>query len=261
MIKQCFKPLLCLGFMSLLFPALAANPLPVDPLNSPSWGTMAKQLLGNDPIVFDDRVNVLAPASAEDSMNVPVSVSVKGLDHIEQILVFSDLNPIPKILVFRPIKSDAYLAFRFKVQQSTPIRAAVQTTDKVWHVGGRWIDAAGGGCTSPSVGMTSGNWTNTLGQVSAKRWLDPSTHSERVRMKIMHPMDTGLAPGIPAFHITNLDLLDQKTQPIAQLELFEPVSENPVLSFDIHRPQASNSPILISGRDNNGNRFHAEILE
>lgn len=235
-----------------------ANPAK-DPLNSPAWDTMAKLLLNNEPVVFDDHVKVTAPVSAEDSMNVPVSVSITGLNQIDTVVVFSDLNPIPKILTFNPVHADPYLAFRLKVQQSTPVRAAVKTRDGVWHVGGQWIDAAGGGCTTASVGMTSGNWTDTLGKVTAKRWRHDTDQSERLRLKIMHPMDTGLAPGIPAFHITNLDLVDTDGKPLIKMELFEPVNENPVLSFNFSKSLIQDQSIRLIGKDNNGNRFYSEI--
>lgn len=252
----------CLLGITLLLGALTAvgaAPVEVDPLKSPSWESMASQLLHNETVVFDEHVVVVAPTSAEDSLNVPVSISIQNLNDIEQVVVFSDLNPIPKILTFKPVQAMPYLEFRFKVQQSTPIRAAARTKDGVWHVGGQWIDAAGGGCTTASVGMSSDNWTDTLGQVSAKRWNHTADDVERLRLQIMHPMDTGLAPGIPAFHLTQLDLLDGQNQPLMQMELFEPVQENPVLSFNLPHSSIQNASVFLRGTDNNGNRFYAEI--
>lgn len=260
--QQSIQQYLLAFILSCLVLDVMAAPVPSrteqpDPLGSPAWITMVRMVLHQEPVVFDDRVKVTAPISAEDSMHVPVSIQVEGIADIQDIVVFSDLNPIPKILSFKPTGVDPYLAFRFKVQQSTPVRAAVKTRDGVWHVGGQWIDAAGGGCTTASVGMASGNWTDTLGQVTAKRWPQTSHASERLRFKIMHPMDTGLAPGIPAFYITDLSLSDANGNTLASLKLYEPVNENPVLSLNLS--DGSATPIQLEGRDNNGNRFHAEI--
>ena len=41
--------------------------------------------------------------------------------------VYADLNPIVKVLQFYPDKAKPYLAFRVKLQQSRPIRAAART--------------------------------------------------------------------------------------------------------------------------------------
>jgi sulfur-oxidizing protein SoxY len=41
------------------------------------------------------------------------------------------------------------------------------------------------------------------------------------------------------------------------MELFEPVSENPVFSFDF--AQAVAGPLVLTGTDNNGNRVAAQI--
>ena len=44
----------------------------------------------------------------------------------------------------------AYFAFRMRIEQGTVIRAAVRK-DGQWHIGGHDLDAAGGGCSVPSV--------------------------------------------------------------------------------------------------------------
>lgn len=67
-------------------------------------------------------------------------------------MVFAELNPIHKVLEMEPLRADARIGFRIKVQQATPVRAAALTDDGVWHVGGRVVEAAGGGCTAPSLG-------------------------------------------------------------------------------------------------------------
>lgn len=226
-----------------------------DPLASPLWPTMHSRLLLAGDYVFDKQVTVTAPAYAEDSLNVPVSFSIAGLDNIQHIAVFADLNPIPLVLRMTPTAVEPELSFRFKLQQSSPVRVAALTHDGIWHVGSTWIDAAGGGCTAPSVGMASGNWTETFGAVAAGFF--PRESGTRLKIQIMHPMDTGLAEGIPRFHIEKLHLLSSDdNQLLAELELFEPVSENPLLSFSIGDQQA----IRLEGNDNNANTFSAQMV-
>ncbi len=229
-----------------------AQPL-TDPLDSPSWNTMHKVILSNEKVVFDERVKVIVPDVAEDPMNVPVSVSVEEIGEIEEIRVFADLNPIQQILNFHPGKIEPYIAFRFKVQQSTPVRAAARTKDGVWHVGGQWLDATGGGCTAPSVSRGLANWRDTLGDVKSRLW-SRVDQPDRLRFRIMHPMDTGLAPGIPAFYIELLELKDKQGDLLAHIQSYQPVSENPFFSLDLKSKLYQG--LTLTGRDNNGNQIN-----
>jgi sulfur-oxidizing protein SoxY len=224
-----------------------------DPLKSVQWDTMKRLFLANHPVTFDGRVRVVAPESAEDSLEVPVFVDASALDEVTEIVVFADLNPSPGILRYSPGRAAPRIGFRFKVQQATPIRAAALTADGVWHVGQTWLEAAGGGCTLPSLGSGAPEWESRLGEVSGRLWArDEGT---RLRFSVIHPMDTGLAPGIPQFHIETVDIHDDQGTALARLETFEPISENPVFSLDLDRVAA----VRLSGRDNNGNRFDARV--
>jgi sulfur-oxidizing protein SoxY len=127
-----------------------------DPLDSPMWPDMRAQILGKAPYVFDARVAVHAPAAAENSAQLPVSVRVDGLGKVRAGVVFADYNPIPKILAFRPVDAEPFVATRFKINMASPVRAAALAEDGIWHVGGVWVDAAGGGCTLPSGGGAGG---------------------------------------------------------------------------------------------------------
>lgn len=235
--------------------ALSALAADADPLGSSRWPDLQRDYVNNAPVVFDPRIEVLAPKVAEDSMNVPVTVKFKGLPDVRRVLVVADFNPIVKVLDYRPLLAQPGLSFRIKLQQASPIRALVQTGDGKWHAGGAWVDAAGGGCTAPSLGRSAPDWTSTLNQVQARVWHDGQ--NQRVRLRIMHPMDTGLAPGIPAFYIEHLAVEDARGEVMLQLETFEPLSENPVFSFDL--PDTGQAALRVVGRDNNGNRIDAMV--
>jgi sulfur-oxidizing protein SoxY len=244
--------LVCLVFIT---PVLASSSktVPEDPFHSVQWETMYRMFLSEHPVVFDERVRVLAPQSAENSMAVPIHVDATALEGVEEILVFADLNPIPEILSYRPQNAAASIGFRFKVQQATPVRAAALASDGVWHVGHVWLDAAGGGCTLPSVASGSAEWESHLGEVSARLWKRPQ--GSRLRFSVVHPMDTGLADGIPQFNIETMNITDAEGRPLALLETHEPVSENPMISLDLN----TQDDVMVDGRDNNGNTFAARI--
>lgn len=244
-------------FLLLFFSASAFSyDLPKDPLASVQWDDMYAAFLKEHPAVFDEKVIVHAPVFAEDPMNVPITVDASQLGEVKEIIIFADFNPIPLIAKYYPVKAKPTLSFRFKIQQASPVRAAVLTDDGVWHVGGMWVNSAGGGCTVASTGRLVGDWADYLGEVYGKEWVNEDAN--RVRFLIHHPMDTGLVPGIPAFYIEELEFETEAGEELASIKLYEPINENPVLTFDF-TPDNKKSTILMSGADNNGNEFEARF--
>ena len=226
-----------------------------DPLASARWNDMRKSLLDGGQFVFDPRVRVSAPATAENPMRVPVTVDASALPGAVEALVFADFNPITRILQFFPEGVPAFLAFHIKLQQSTPVRAAVRTADGVWHVGGVWVETSGGGCTVPSAAAASSEWQARLNQVNGRLWSE-GPYAGRLRLSIVHPMDTGLVAGIPAFHLEEIVLADADGRRLMRVLTYEPVSENPVFTLQAGSAVA---PLQVSGHDNNGNQLNARI--
>ena len=224
-----------------------------DPLKTGIFSYHQKLILG-DParIKFDDRVVVRAPTSAEDSLNVPVLVDATAIPNVKRIVMFVDYGPTPKILTYYPENADAKLSFRFKIDQATPVRAAVETEDGSWYVGHTKIDAAGGGCTAPALAYAADDWEEELGKVNASIWPDRG----RVRMVVDHPMDTGLAGDIPVFIIENLHVDDLDGKKLARIELHEPVNEDPAFTLYFGKGELKDK-VRIHGRDNNGNEIDA----
>ncbi|WP_020649771.1 quinoprotein dehydrogenase-associated SoxYZ-like carrier [Solimonas variicoloris] len=234
-------------------PALAAPP--DDPLRSPAWPYMAERYFAGQTVRFDAAVRVLMPGAAEDPLAVPVYVDAGALADVREILVFADLNPITTILRYEPGElARPSIGFRFKVQQATPLRAAARTGDGVWHLGGAWLNAGGGGCTTPSQASGSGLWKDRFGEIDARLW-PRADGLRRLRLQLIHPMDTGLAGGIPAFYLETLALQDSDGRTLARLQTFEPVAENPLLSFDLRGRGA----VSIRGRDTQANRFAGTV--
>ncbi len=235
-----------------------------DPFRSLQWPDLRREAVRDAPTVFDERVQVRAPAFAEDPMNVPVSVSVNGIDAVEEIIVLVDHNPIRKVLAYFPVAALPSVSFRFKLEQASPVRALARTRDGVWHVGGTLVDSSGGGCTVAGATRKDGTWDRTLGQVSARVFDNATpvpgfalTGAARLRMRVMHPMDTGLVGGIPAFYVNHLSVRDASGAELLRLDTFEPVSENPVFSFDFAGRQTG--ALTIVGSDNNGNRIQSRV--
>jgi len=228
-----------------------------DPLESARWGDMQQAFFADQPVEFDDHVRVLAPLSAENSMEVPITVDASTLPDTEEVVVFADFNPILKILSFEPLAANARLSFRVKLQQSTPVRAAARTKDGVWHVGGAWVNTTGGGCSAPSVGSASPEWQSRLNEVSGRLW--EKADGSRLRVRIIHPMDTGLAVEIPAFYINALEIQQPDGEALMRIHSFEPVAENPLFTLDLPARFKDIEKVHVVGRDNNGNKIDAWV--
>jgi sulfur-oxidizing protein SoxY len=248
-----------------------------DVYKSYGWRELKKDFVANAAVIFDERIKVTGPKFAEDSMNVPISVSVLGLEQtglkVVQIMVLVDRNPIRKVIEYFPQVPLSNVAFRFKLEQSSPVRALVKTQDGVWRAGSTWVEATGGGCTVAGATRKDGTWSQTLGQVAGKVFdgaslasttvaaqsLVPGTSqaSSRLRFRIMHPMDTGLVGGIPAFYLNKLQVADATGNTMLRMNLFEPISENPVLSFDFKDRKVTS--MMLTGTDNNGNKVQSRI--
>ena len=232
-----------------------------DPLGSMQYPSLRDQLIGKAEARFTDSVVVKGPATADDAMNVPLLVDARGLADtgggVVRIRVGVDRNPIRHVLDFVPTRAQPMLAFRVRLEQASPVRAFVQTSDGRWHVGSTLVDAAGGGCTLPGATRTDGTWSRTLGHVQVRLFNNHIDGVWRLRLRVMHPMDTGLISGIPAFYIEQLQLQDPRGEIWWKLFLHEPVSENPLFTFQL--PAQLPNAFFLIGHDNNGNRIYAEI--
>ena len=243
--------------------ARAATPAATegDPLGSPQWPGLRREYTQDAPLRFTDAVQVRTPAFADDALNVPLQIDARALQTvgggIARMVVIADRNPIREVLAFEPLRAVPMLAFRIRLEQASPVRCLVRTHDGQWHVGGAMVQAAGGGCTVPGVTRADGSWNKTLNQVHARFFSNLAEGTRRLRLQIMHPMDTGLVAGVPALYIERLELQDAAGQPWWRMQLHEPVSENPLLTIEmpLQGPQA----FRLSGQDNNGNRIDAQV--
>lgn len=239
---------------------VAADSLdPQDPYQSYPWIDMRKVFLQGAPAQFDARVKVQGPSFAEDPMNVPITVQVDpALGPVERLIVLVDRNPIRQVLEFQPLSALPSVSFRFKLEQASPVRAAVKLRDGRWVVGGTWVDSTGGGCTVSGATRKDGSWSKTLGEVSGRVFSRSNDSARsRLRVQVMHPMDTGLVAGVPAFFVSRLSLRDAQGMELARLQTYEPLSENPVFSFDFAQPLPGG--VQIVGIDNNGNRINSRV--
>lgn len=234
--------------------SVAARALPADPLDSPMWDYHGERLFGDAPVVFDDRVRITLPVIAEDQHVVPVMIDARALDGVERIVLFADLNPIPVAIDYRPVRARPLVATRIKLDQRTPVRAAVLLADGTWHVAGGWIDAAGGGCSAPPVSRVKGDWADHLGEMRGAAWT--SQDGTRLRIGFRHPMDTGLVENIAAYNLETLRVRNASGAVLADVTVYGSVAEDPSFTLDV---EASDGPLTIAARDTGGLEFSGTI--
>lgn len=219
------------------------------------WEYHANNIFEGAPAVFDDRVKVQLPVLAENQHVMPLTVDARALGDVERIVVFADLNPIPIAVEYSPVKAQAFLATRIKLDQRTPVRAAVLTSDGVWHVAGGWVDAAGGGCSAPPVSRVRGDWADHLGEMRGASWTDNGV--TRMRVGFRHPMDTGLVETIPAYNIEKLTVADEGGDMLATMVVHGSVSEDP--SFTLLLEPDDQGILSVSARDTSGLEFDGTL--
>ena len=227
-----------------------------DPLGSPMWDYHAERLFAAAPVRFDPRVKLAMPMIAENQRVFPIAVDARAVSDVTRILLFADLNPIPVAIDYRPVAAAPCIAVRIKLDQRTPVRAAVQRAGNEWLVAGNWIDAAGGGCSAPPVSRVRGDWAEHLGEFRGAAWAGEGEHA-RLRLLFRHPMDTGLVENIPAYHLETLSLRDGEGRLLGAMALQASVSEDPALTL---MPRAApGSSIRVDARDTNGRTYAAAL--
>lgn len=255
--------LLLTGLLAVLLGGLLKSPLalayPDDPYKSSMWDYNLDRYLGEKAeVVLDDDINLEVPPFAENSSQVPLTVDLSKFDgEVKQVVTWVDLNPIPHLFTYEPHTRVTVVSLNFRVQQATTVRAAVQDVSGVWHIGSAHVDAAGGGCTAPSVASSNPDWEASFGQIRGGAF--SSADQSRLKVYVRHPMDSGMVGNIPVFHIERLELRDTATEQddvLLTMSISESAAENPMFVFEL--PDAP-PRYDVWMRDNNGNQFERSV--
>ncbi|WP_439546068.1 quinoprotein dehydrogenase-associated SoxYZ-like carrier [Sandarakinorhabdus sp.] len=240
--------------------------VPGDPLQSPFLPVVLQLVLPEGAkIRFDDRVKVSFPMIAEDQRQFPVQVDARGIPGAQRIIVFADLNPIQMAVDFTPRDAEPFIALRIKLDQRTPVRAAVQIADGSWLIAGNWIDAAGGGCSAPPASRIKGDWAHNLMQLRGRMWTTAAdagpggaaaAGTTRLALHVRHPMDTGFVDNISSYWLETLRVT-ANGRPIADLTLAASVAEDPAIML---MPRLrGDDQVNVAARDSGGLEMAADI--
>ena len=139
-----------------------------DPLGSPQWPAVWRDVLGGGRVVFDPRVKVSGPCLRRRRHARADRLRCRRARRGAAYRGGGRPQPDPQGAGVRagPAARGAHLPLR--QEQASPVRVAVRDGDGVWHVGGILVNAAGGGCTVPGDTRRDGSWEATLNRVEAR---------------------------------------------------------------------------------------------
>ena len=225
-----------------------------DPFGSAVWADLVDTELDGGTVVYDNSLFLAIPDRVEEPHNVPVLVKLtKALGPITEIALFAENNPIQTALRVYPHRRLQSVGFNIRLEQSTPVRAAVRDAEGIWHVASRRVFVAvPGGCSEVSPGAVT-----DIGEIALKQF-DRAGGSSRLKVKINHPMHTGLAADedgetIPAYYVEKVAIEDEQG-PIADLVTWAALSSDPVFTLDMPERQQS---VRVSATDSSGLDFEA----
>lgn len=243
-----------LYFLLLSF-LLIENIYASNPISSPTFDDILKDIIKNDKYIFDDEnIEIKVPSFADNPIQVPIFVNAKKIKDAKRMILFGDLNPIPKIIDMDLKAIYPLVSLNIKVAQETPLRALILDDKNVWHIASKNIKSFGGGCSVASVTSSDTDFGKLLGKIKSEVF-EVEKDTYRIKSSIFHPMETGLIFGNPEFYINKIVLKDN-TNILSTMELFSAISENPRFIFET---KVKSQSYIIEFSDVDGNVFTSEI--
>ena len=233
---------------------LVQNSYGKNPVESPTFDDILKEIIKDDKYIFDDKnINVQVPLFADNPVQVPIFVDAKAIKNAKRMVIFTDLNPISKVIDMDLQNLLPIVSLNIKVAQETPIRALVLDDKGLWHIGSNNIKSFGGGCSVSSVASTDTNFDKLLGKAKGNVFKTPD--SIRLKASIFHPMETGLVFGNSEFYINKITIkADDKV--LANIDAYSSISENPRFIFET---TLESQNYKIEFFDIDGNKFNMDI--
>jgi sulfur-oxidizing protein SoxY len=233
---------------------LIQNSYAKNPVESPTFDDILKDIIHNEKYIFDDKnIKIKVPLFADNPIQVPIFVDAKAIKNAKKLIVFADLNPIPKIIDMDLQNLLPIISLNIKVAQETPLRALVLDENNLWHIGSNNIKSFGGGCSVASVSSSNTDFEKLLGK--AKGDVFQTGDIYRLKASIFHPMETGLIFGNSEFYINKITIkADDKI--LANILTYSAISENPRFIFET---KVKSDDYKIEFSDIDGNHFSTDI--
>ena len=231
----------------------------LNPDNSSIWYDLQNNLLGKDVnVLFVDDIKLIMQDYIEEAHKVPLIVTLpKRLHNFKNFILIIENNPIQQAMSIKPYRPIEALGMNIRLEDDSPVRAAVLGDNGIWYVGSKMaFVASAGGCSTPacdpSVEVCE---TGTIGKIAIKQY-EREAGAERIKLKITHPMETGFVTDIqgeiiPEYFVKNIHV-DDDEGPIADITTFAALSSDPVILLDL--PKRGQS-VRIYAKDSLGLEF------
>ena len=233
---------------------LIQNSYANNPVASPTFDDILKEIINNEKYIFDDKnIKIKVPTFADNPIQVPIFVDAKAIKNAKRLIIFADLNPIPKIIDMDLKNLLALISLNIKVAQETPIRALVLDENNLWHIGSNNIKSFGGGCSVSSVRSSNTDFEKLLGKTKGNVFKTDDVY--RLKASIFHPMETGLVFGNSEFYINKI-IIKAEEKVLANILTYSAISENPRFIFET---LIKSDDYKIEFTDIDGNEFSSDI--
>ena len=231
----------------------------LNPNNSDIWSELQDNLLGKDiNVLFVDDIKLIMQDYIEEAHKVPLIVTLpKRLHNFKNFILIIENNPIQQAMSIKPYRSIEALGMNIRLEDDSPVRAAVLGDNGVWYIGSKMaFVASAGGCSTPacdpSVEVCE---TGTIGKIAIKQY-EREAGAERIKLKITHPMETGFVTDlqgeiIPEYFVKNIHV-DDNEGPIADITTFAALSSDPIILLDLPKKGQS---VRIHVKDSLGLEF------
>ncbi|MDP6953647.1 MAG: quinoprotein dehydrogenase-associated SoxYZ-like carrier [Alphaproteobacteria bacterium] len=241
-------------------PAAAQAAASADPLGTETWQDILDLEFDGAEVVYDESFHLMVPETVEEAFSVPVLMNfVEAPFEVAEIALFAENNPFPQVVRIYPHRPLDAVGFNIRLERSTPLRAAAMDPDGVWHIVHREVFVGTpGGC---SAGAGGGSGGPRIGDISMRQFVRTDGES-RLKVRIAHPMDTGLATNeftgeaIPAYYIDQVIISDDKGS-LARMLLWASIAANPTILLDLPETQQS---VHISASDTDGDAFEIDAI-
>jgi len=244
--KNIFK---LITFITFLLTSLNAS----NPVESPMFDDIMKQLVGDQKYIFDKDIEIKVPSFADNPVQVPIYIDGKSVKNAKRMIVFADLNPIPIITDVELKDFYPVISTNIKVAQETPLRALILDENGLWHVGSANIKSNGGGCDISSQASNNYEFAQLMGQTKGKIYTKKDVL--RIKASVYHPMETGLVFGNNEFYINKIDIKSDNVT-LASFKTTAAISENPRLILESKK---NIEDFKMTFYDTDGNEFDLEV--
>jgi sulfur-oxidizing protein SoxY len=241
-----------------LIPA-AGHAATADPLGTETWQDILDLEFDGAEVVYDDSFYLLVPETVEEAFSVPVLMNfVDAPFEVVEIALFAENNPFPQVVRVYPHRRLDAVGLNIRLERSTPVRAAAMDPEGVWHIVHQEVFVGTPGGCSAGGGGAGGSG---IGNISMRQFVRTDGES-RLKVRIAHPMDTGLATNeftgeaIPAYYIDQVTISDDKGS-LAKMLLWASIAANPTFLLDLPETQQS---VRISASDTDGDAFEVDAV-